>query len=165
MIAAVGIGRRYRQEHIVDLATKRLEFWDAYSKAALANAGSDPAAKEAVDKEVYEAIQQARRDTDAQLLQLSWRQLLMQDQLKPKPITKWQKFCWGSLTGFGVVFMTSFLTSFFWYIFAQHSKTPGLPSPNQMTFICIFLFISAAFLLAKATNVRYKPQKPIIQRV
>jgi len=66
-------------------------------------AGSDPEAKEAIEKEVYAAIQQVRDDTNAQLAQLSWRQLLRQKRLEPKTMNVWQKLWWWCLELFGLI--------------------------------------------------------------
>ncbi|MGH9639941.1 MAG: hypothetical protein ACRD3Y_07765, partial [Bryobacteraceae bacterium] len=68
--ALARFGIRQKQLQIVELATKRIMFWDTYLKVALQT--TQPEGRLGLEQEVGYAIERIRAEAGQQLARLSW---------------------------------------------------------------------------------------------
>lgn len=165
IFAARGIGRRYKQEHAIDIATKRLAFWDSYLKVAVSTIASDETRKSAIEQEVFAGIQQSRRDVDSQLTQLSWRLLVQQKRLAAKSLDRFHAIAVGVLRFFGGLILALAI----YFLCLVLITTQKHPAPLSALFIVgvilIALITTAAFLVDKSLQIKYKRDEPIIDKL
>ena len=165
IFTARGIGRRYKQEHAIDIATKRLAFWDSYLKTAVATVASDEARKSAIEQEVFAGIQQSRQDVNSQLTQLSWRLLAHQKRLATKNLDSFDKTAVGALRFFGaLIFALAIYLLCLVSVTTQKHPAP-LSALVVVGVILIALIMMAAFLMDKSREIKYKRDEPIIDKV
>ncbi len=106
--AALTMQRYSQQQRAVDLATRRLAFWESYARVALSVNSSDPTIRKSIEKEVYEAIQQVRSGANAELMRVSWSQLIRENRAKPKPLKTSDKVSYWLAT-IGACFFSHFV--------------------------------------------------------
>ncbi len=117
------LGKWQKQVQTVELATKRIAFWDTYLRIALSTTASDPDAQAAFEREVRSAIQRVRNEAAQEFSRISWSQLVAKKRLPAAELRGSRRFQWiGCWRGHSLLFS-----------FCIYSALPGSPLLRTMT--------------------------------
>lgn len=160
-------GTYAKQLHIIEVATKRSEYWTGYLKASKLANGALSESYARAKTEVNDALKRIRDETDAELKRLSWGRQITRSMRKEKhtlaeakkPSVDW--FLFGALwlwSTFGALF-------FFGFMFASmaNGTTEREVRFGGLGLVCATL---SGWSRRKIREVKYpEPPAPLIDRV
>src|SRR5450755_1213940 len=87
-------GLRQRQVQIIELATKRIAFWDAYLRTGRSATKPGTEERKTLERDVNSAIQRVRVEAGQEFKRLSWSVLLSQERITPVELRGFQRARW-----------------------------------------------------------------------
>lgn len=160
-------GIRQRQLQIVDLATKRIAFWDAYFKIGLSATESESGERRALEHEVRCAIQRIRTETGQELRRISWSELIAQKRVaavKLRGVPKFKWVCCWMLTYIFLAILIAFFAYVLW-ISTLAKKDLGFRTSLAVEVITVVLLALALTLRLGADRIKYPKPRPIAEEI
>jgi hypothetical protein len=162
-----GFTRRQRQMQIVELATKRIIFWETYLKASRPILDSDPKERMKVEQEVFSAVQSVRVQTGEELRRLSWFQIVAQKRVAAVPLKGGKKalwFLWVSLTWISAATSIMYLV----HVIRKSNhlgRDFNFEETATVEVVMLAFFGLVLFFRVKATDVKYPKPRPVLDDV
>ena len=150
VLVASRLGIRLKQLQIVDLATKRIAFWDTYLKTALSTTEWE-SERNALKQEVRSAIQRVRSETGQDLRRASWFQLRAENRIAAAELKGVQKLKWVCLWVLTCVFAAIFLL----FLWTSEKMDLGFLDTVLVDIIAPMLAVAAVSLRLAADRIKY----------
>lgn len=163
---------RQRRTDAIDMATKRIAFWDQFLKVAIETTAPDSGERDQLHSEVRAAIQKVRSDANLELQGLSWSIALREKRLPPDPaFGGWRKFSWYALTALAYALILCMVLLIAGLFSAFIARTIPLASMSglKLVAVClgavIFCLLFASSFLIEANKLRYPRPKALVDEI
>jgi hypothetical protein len=158
------LGIRLKQLQIIDLANKRIAFWDTYLKTALSTTEWESERK-ALKQEVRSAIQRVRSETGQELRRVSWFQLRAEKRIAAAELKGVQKLKWVCLWVLTCVFSAIFLLILAYGLWISEKKDLGFLGTVLVDIIALMLAVPAVSARLAADRIKYPRPRPIAEEI